>query len=82
MARRHDAPGGFTLRTLPRRPPAGDFVVKNRIVSQESTVFVPSDDTRLRLIARGWNPDRLALWRRGVDATVFSPTLRSAISQA
>ena len=41
------------------------------------TVFVPSHDTRGRLQARRWPADRLALWRRGVDTTVFAPERRS-----
>jgi glycosyltransferase involved in cell wall biosynthesis len=42
------------------------------------TVFVPSNDTRGRLLARQWPSDRLTIWRRGVDTETFSPARRSA----
>ena len=41
-------------------------------------VLVPSRDTSARLIADRWKPERLSLWPRGVDTTVFSPGRRSA----
>jgi glycosyltransferase involved in cell wall biosynthesis len=40
-------------------------------------VLVPSADTSRRLANDGWHPDRLAVWTRGVDADVFSPSRRS-----
>ena len=41
-------------------------------------VLVPSRDTRARLVADRWNPERLSMWPRGVDTTIFSPCRRSA----
>lgn len=41
-------------------------------------VLVPSEDTRVRLAARGWTEQRLALWPRGVDTRAFSPERRSS----
>jgi glycosyltransferase involved in cell wall biosynthesis len=41
-------------------------------------VLVPSRSTLDRLAAHGWNPERLSLWRRGVDTSIFSPARRSA----
>jgi glycosyltransferase involved in cell wall biosynthesis len=41
------------------------------------TVLVPSRDTTDRLVARGWNPERLSVWARGVDTSIFSPARRS-----
>jgi glycosyltransferase involved in cell wall biosynthesis len=42
------------------------------------TVLAPSQDTIDRLVARGWREERLSLWRRGVDASIFSPGRRAA----
>lgn len=39
-------------------------------------VLVPSDDTR-HLLLDAHNQDRLALWTRGVDTTLFTPAKRS-----
>ncbi len=41
------------------------------------TVLVPSRDTLDHLVTRGWSADRLAIWPRGVDTTIFSPARRS-----
>ncbi len=41
-------------------------------------VLVPSRDTLHRLVGGGWNGDRLTIWSRGVDTTVFSPARRSS----
>jgi glycosyltransferase involved in cell wall biosynthesis len=41
------------------------------------TVLTPSRDTIDRLTRRGWDPERLSLWPRGVDTAVFSPARRS-----
>ncbi len=40
-------------------------------------VLVPSDDTRTRLCAKGWAPERMAIWPRGVDTRAFSGDRRS-----
>jgi glycosyltransferase involved in cell wall biosynthesis len=46
-------------------------------------VLVPSDDTRRRLRASGWEPERLSVWPRGVDTHTFTPARRSdALRQA
>jgi glycosyltransferase involved in cell wall biosynthesis len=47
------------------------------IYSSCQSVLVPSADTSRRLANDGWHPDRLAVWGRGVDADVFSPSRRS-----
>jgi glycosyltransferase involved in cell wall biosynthesis len=47
------------------------------IYSSCQSVLVPSADTSRRLANDGWHPDRLAVWGRGVDADVFSPSQRS-----
>jgi len=41
-------------------------------------VLVPSNDTRARLCAKGWAPERMAVWPRGVDTRGFTPERRSA----
>jgi glycosyltransferase involved in cell wall biosynthesis len=41
-------------------------------------VLVPSEHTRRLLIAAKANPDRIEVWPRGVDATLFCPSKRSA----
>lgn len=43
-----------------------------------SRVLVPSTGTRQALIELGYDPQRLSVWSRGVDAEVFSPDRRSA----
>jgi glycosyltransferase involved in cell wall biosynthesis len=40
-------------------------------------VLVPSLDTHARLCAKGWAPDRMTVWPRGVDTRVFTPARRS-----
>jgi glycosyltransferase involved in cell wall biosynthesis len=40
-------------------------------------LLVPSQDTRQRLAAAGWNVERATIWPRGVDACAFSPERRS-----
>ena len=40
-------------------------------------VLVPSDQTRHDLIEQGYDPQRLTVWTRGVDAHQFSPLRRS-----
>ena len=41
------------------------------------TILVPSHDTADRLISRRWKPERLSLWQRGVDTSIFTPARRS-----
>jgi len=40
-------------------------------------VLAPSEHTRQLLISAKSNPDRIAVWPRGVDTTLFSPAKRS-----
>jgi glycosyltransferase involved in cell wall biosynthesis len=41
-------------------------------------VLVPSDHTRQLLISAKSNPERIDVWPRGVDTTLFSPARRSS----
>jgi glycosyltransferase involved in cell wall biosynthesis len=41
-------------------------------------VLVPSHHTREQLIEAKANPEKIALWRRGVDTALFDPAKRSA----
>jgi glycosyltransferase involved in cell wall biosynthesis len=41
-------------------------------------VLVPSQHTRELLIQNKSNPDRIDIWPRGVDTTLFCPSKRSA----
>jgi glycosyltransferase involved in cell wall biosynthesis len=45
-------------------------------------VLVPSDHTRQLLISAKSNPDRIDVWPRGVDTTLFSPARRSSALRA
>jgi glycosyltransferase involved in cell wall biosynthesis len=40
-------------------------------------VFVPSEHTRTLLIGAKGRPDRIAIWTRGVDTSLFDPSRRS-----
>jgi glycosyltransferase involved in cell wall biosynthesis len=42
-----------------------------------SRVLVPSDDTRALLISARTRAERIEIWRRGVDTSLFSPDRRS-----
>lgn len=42
-------------------------------------VLVPSDATRTLLASAKGNPERMRVWRRGVDAELFSPVKRSGL---
>ena len=50
------------------------------LLSQQcERVFAPSLSARVRLVASGLDPAKIAIWRPGVDTALFSPSRRSNV---